>query len=395
MRVGLTADARAAYLPWQRAMTTGRRHDIDWLRVFATFLLFPFHVGKVFDVAPYYPLKNAELSDGLGNLTGFIHQWHMPLFFLLAGWSAHAALARRSARAFAVERVRRLFVPFLFGTLVLCPVIVWAGLTARPGFDESFLAFLPTFYTRPDRFSWSHLWFLVYLFVFSLLWLPVLGALRGRSAARVPALALYVAIVPLAAGQILLRARWPGYQNLVDDWGNFTYYSLFFLFGACLGRWPSLEAAIHRERWRAGALALVALVPLGPLSRVLAHPEPGVSWVAFWICSTVAGVGCIAFMLGVAARWRERSSTFLAWASEGSLAIYVLHQVAIVCLAAIVIREPWSIATKYGVLLAASLVATLACYQLLVRPVPALRRLFGMSPPTSGGLSGVGALERA
>jgi peptidoglycan/LPS O-acetylase OafA/YrhL len=372
-----------------------RRHDIDWLRVFATFVLFPFHVGKVFDVAPYYPLKNPELSDGMANLTGFIHQWHMPLFFLLAGWSAHAALARRNARTFGAERVRRLFVPFLFGTLVLCPLIVWVGLTAQPGFDEPFFTFLPTFYTRLDRFSWSHLWFLIYLFVFSLLWLPLLLALRGRSQARVSPVVIYLAIVPLAAAQILLRVRWPGYQNLVDDWGNFTYYSSFFLFGACLGRWPSLEEAVEREHRRAGLLGLAALLVLGPTSDVLAHPGLGFRWAVFWTCSTAAGVGCIAYMLGVAARWRSRSNAFLAWASEGSLAIYILHQLAIVLLAAIVIRLPWSIAAKFWLLLPASVVATLACYQLVVRPVPLLRRLCGMaSKPTAGGET-TGVLERA
>ena len=62
-----------------------RRYDIDWLRVFATYLLFAFHVSKVFDVSPFYQIKNAELSESLDYFTGFVHLWHMPLFFLLAG----------------------------------------------------------------------------------------------------------------------------------------------------------------------------------------------------------------------------------------------------------------------------------------------------------------------
>ena len=37
-----------------------RRYDVDWLRVFATYLLFAFHAGKVFDVPPFYPLKNGQ-----------------------------------------------------------------------------------------------------------------------------------------------------------------------------------------------------------------------------------------------------------------------------------------------------------------------------------------------
>ena len=39
-----------------------RRPDIDWLRVLAVYLLFVFHVGKVFDPAPFYHIRNADLS---------------------------------------------------------------------------------------------------------------------------------------------------------------------------------------------------------------------------------------------------------------------------------------------------------------------------------------------
>jgi peptidoglycan/LPS O-acetylase OafA/YrhL len=231
--------------------------------------------------------------------------------------------------------------------------------------------------------------------VFSFVWLPLLLALRGRSQTRVSAVVIYLAIVPLAGAQILLRARWPGYQNLVDDWGNFTYYSLFFLFGACLGRWPSLEAAIEGERRRAGLLGLAALVILAMTSDVLAHPGLSLRWAVFWTCTAVAGVGFVVFMLGLAARWRTRTNAFLAWASEGSLAIYVLHQLAIVSLAAVVIRHPWSIASKFWLLLAASVVTTLACYQLVVRPVPLLRRLFGLAPKPAAGRETIAVLERA
>ncbi len=73
-------------------MDTARRPDIDWLRVLATYLLFAFHVGKVFDPAPFYHVRNADLSFAMLVFCGFVSLWHMPLFFLLAGWSAAASL---------------------------------------------------------------------------------------------------------------------------------------------------------------------------------------------------------------------------------------------------------------------------------------------------------------
>jgi hypothetical protein len=59
-----------------------RRYDIDWLRVFATYLLLLFHVGMVFNPAPFYHVRNADVSFFFLILCGFIGLWHMPLFFL-------------------------------------------------------------------------------------------------------------------------------------------------------------------------------------------------------------------------------------------------------------------------------------------------------------------------
>src|SRR5262252_5425017 len=170
-----------------------RRPDIDWLRVGATYLLFLFHVGKVFDPAPFYHIRNADLSFAMLVVCGFISLWHMPLFFLLAGWSAVASVETRGPRAFVRERLHKLAIPLLAGSALLGPPIkylelrsgldlnhagLWAaaplqagfrmvipgGLPVAKPFDEGFLTFLPTFFTRLDRFTWAHLWFLAYLF---------------------------------------------------------------------------------------------------------------------------------------------------------------------------------------------------------------------------------------
>ena len=114
-------------------METTRRPDIDWLRVFAVYLLFVFHVGKVFDPAPFYHIRNADLSFPMLVLCGFIGLWHMPLFFLLAGWSAVASLQTRGQRRFVVERVRKLAIPLLAGSVLLGPPIKYLELRSGLG----------------------------------------------------------------------------------------------------------------------------------------------------------------------------------------------------------------------------------------------------------------------
>src|SRR5215475_6299425 len=114
---------------------TERRPDVDWLRIVATWLLFVFHSAKVFDPAPFFHIRNVETSLGMMVLAGFIGLWHMPLFFLLAGWSVVTPLSRRGAGGFLRERVARLVVPLVAGTICFGPLMKYLEL--RSGLDLS------------------------------------------------------------------------------------------------------------------------------------------------------------------------------------------------------------------------------------------------------------------
>ncbi len=49
-----------------------RRYDIDWLRVSATYLLLVFHGAMAFNPAPFYHIRNSEVSLVFLILCGFI-----------------------------------------------------------------------------------------------------------------------------------------------------------------------------------------------------------------------------------------------------------------------------------------------------------------------------------
>jgi hypothetical protein len=80
-----------------------RRHDIDLLRIGATFLLFPFHAARPLDHQPWH-VKSPDAAIGFDFFVWFIHQFHMPLFFTLAGWSLERALHVRTEAAVRRER---------------------------------------------------------------------------------------------------------------------------------------------------------------------------------------------------------------------------------------------------------------------------------------------------
>lgn len=386
--------------------TLSRRNDIDWLRIGATYLLFVFHGAMVFNPAPFYHIRNADLSLGMLVFCGFISLWHMPLFFLLAGWSTHASLAVRGTRAYLRERVLKLLIPLLVGVTLFGPIIKFielrsgldlshtglrvsveqqasfrtvipSGLDVAPPFDESFLDFLPTFFTRLDRFTWSHLWFIAYLFVFSLLYLPLISWLGHRTPRlKSPgALWVYAPVPLLALIQLTLRERYPGVQNLYADWANVAYYSVYLLAGVVLGSQPALERVLHREWKRALWLGLgVSFVLLLALLKVFSA-----TWVVL-AGSAIAGWCFVVALLGLGRSFLSSARSGLSYLRESAFPVYILHQLAIVVAGYGIIRLPLGIAVKFALLLVVSLTSTLAVYHFVVRRSAVVGFLLGVKP---------------
>ncbi|MDX2169947.1 MAG: acyltransferase family protein [Deltaproteobacteria bacterium] len=386
-------------------MSPERRYDIDWLRVFATYLLLLFHVGMVFNPAPFYHVRNTDVSFVFLVVCGFIGLWHMPLFFLLAGWSASSSLALRGSGGFLRERFFRLCVPLVAACVLLMPAIKYlelsngldanysglyvdprlqesfrqvipTGLPVAAPFDQGFLEFLPSFFTDLSRFTWGHLWFVAYLLTFTVLYLPLfvrLGAVRQWPGGRVSPLWVYAPIVPLALVQVTMRERWPGLQNLIDDWANFACYSIYLVAGFLLARCTALETAVHREWRRAFAIGLTATLLL-----LLAVLQVFSSAALTLALTAIAGWCFVVAFLGWSHRHLAFQTPALSYLAESAFPVYLLHQAAIVIPGYFLIQLPLGVWSKFVILLLVSSSLTISAYHFLVRPFAVPRFLCGM-----------------
>lgn len=391
-----------------------RRPDLDLLRVFACYLLLPFHVGMVFNPAPFFHVRNDESSFAFLVLCGFIGIWHMPLLFLLAGWSAAASLRSRGVGAFLGERARKLAVPLVAGCVLLMPVIKYIELRGgqdlnhrglfvsepiRDGirsllpvdlplaapFDETFSEFLPTFFTNLDRFTWSHLWFVAYLLVFTLALLPLLAPAARVSVGerRLAGVWVYFPMLPLVLVQLGLRERFPGPYNLYSDWANLLFFLVFLLAGFTLAVVPELEARLRAERHRLLALGTASTAVL--LASVLGAVD---AKAAILVASATAAWAFVAALFGYASNRFRRPLPGLSDLAESAFPVYVLHQPVVVLLAALVVTLPLGVFAKFGILLTGATAVTLLTLRFGVRPFAPMRFLLGMKPLTPGDRDG-------
>src|SRR5690606_33141499 len=126
---------------------------------------------------------------------------------------------------------------------------------------------------------------------------------------------------PIVAFEVALRGRWPGLQNLYDDWANFALYSTLFATGFLLALRPGFEAAVHREGAR---LAAVGIAAAGLLMAAWAGLVRGPAWLGYAL-SGLAAWGIVAGLLAFGARHLRRDAPGLRWLRESSFPVYVLH----------------------------------------------------------------------
>src|SRR5262249_27602867 len=176
-----------------------RRADLDALRIVLCGGIVLFHTLSIWSAEPIYHLKSALPSPAASVLAEFLRIAIMPFFFVLAGWSAVASLRRRGTAGFLPGGARRLLVPLVAGIVLLGPFIKYIelthgrdigfhGLWLVPPLQGGFLEFVPRYFTHMNLLTWSHLWFLAYLFLVSILLLPlVLRLARSTPRSGVPA----------------------------------------------------------------------------------------------------------------------------------------------------------------------------------------------------------------
>jgi peptidoglycan/LPS O-acetylase OafA/YrhL len=369
-----------------------RYYDIDWLRVFATLVVFLFHAAKPFAVDPWH-IKNPQVDPILDFLVGLVDVWMMPLLFVVSGMSIALSLRSRTAGAFAQERVKRLLIPFLFGLFFLSPIQVYIERLHYHQINGSFLQFLPHAfdglyldYAGEGNFAWFgiHLWYLGALLVYSLLLLPLFLTLSRRTwqgcliclGARLenPGLFLLFAL-PLMCLSMLNPSGF-GWR-LLGGW-NLPIYLALLIYGFLIIRTLAEYTVLYRYRW----LTLLVFFAAGLVAAPLDGAQYGT--MEFFIGQAARGLvmWCfILFLLGVFYPLRKINSRSLRYTSQMVLPFYMLHQ-PIILVVGFFLLLPLGLPSlaKYSLLVVISLPIAVAIFEFLVRRSNLLRILFGLKP---------------
>ncbi|WP_068923448.1 acyltransferase family protein [Planobispora rosea] len=398
------------------------------IRVLVVVGLIFFHSALVFDARDDYYVKNPETTEVTTIIAGLAVVWAMPVLFLISGLGSRHSLRRRGPGGFAAERLLRLGVPLVFATLTIIPVPQWLRLRADPGYHESYPDFLPRFFAvrldpaefpfvlQGEHFETGHLWFVVLLLAFSLLLAPLVRLFpRDRGRRLVDRLATAVrrrGVILLPAIPVSAISALAGLEESYAGWSRWAYL-LFFLYGFVLASDERFRTAMRRDAIPAAVAGLVLFLGAMPGFLITSEApggDPLTDLTPLAIGSrALYGAAGWCFLAGILGLLDRRRAPAPGWYSAGDslrnaesdspgngtppstpsrrvyaylaaavLPVYILHQPILVAVAYGVVRWDAPMGVKYTAIVTATLILTLAAYDLLVRRTRVTRFLFGI-----------------
>lgn len=376
-----------------------RRYDLDWLRIIAIITLLFYHTGMIY-VSWGWHIKSTEHSQPMEEVMRWLHRWRMPLLFFISGAGTFFALKKRPYSAYAKERVRRLFIPLVFGMFVVVPPQIYIEWLFRGRFTGSYFDFYPEvfqFESYKDggtggAFSWHHLWFVCYLFFYSLLSIPVFRWLRGEAGQRFtdrvgtllarPGGALWL-VVAFLINDLLLGGFFPNETHgLTDDWCYFMKNLLLFWAGYLLISRPAFWQLIaDQRRYFLVATLLCTVLLYG--SRALLDEDTIDQSVLLRTLYSFNSLGLTWFSvlmtIGYGYTYLNKNHPWLSELNAAVYPFYILHQTVIVLIGYYVLTR--STLGVYSGFLTVSFVSLVICvliYLVLIRPFSLMRLFFGV-----------------
>lgn len=369
---------------------SGRRYDLDWLRVCAFGVLIFYHVGLLY-VTWDADVESRYSSPVIEPVMGLIYPWRLSLLFFISGVAVRFAIDKGPLHRFVLARSARLLVPLAFGALVICVPQSYVVLRhlgeIPPGFWDfyrDYLGFGRYAFSLPDL---HHLWYVAVILAYTLIVaaaLPVLraatGALgdpffgwlaRGRSWRL-----LFVAVVPFVVYVAVLEV----YLSSTDFGGwasaarSFTYFLIGFVAAKNEDFWNAVDRALPASIGL--SLVLGGLLLAAWLNEFQMAADTRFLYVALFL-GTFYAWSVFVMLLGLARRFANRPSRALTYLTAAVFPYYIVHQAFIVVSGYWFTLHEAPLAIEAATILGVTILGCVLSYE-LIRRVAVLRPLFGL-----------------
>ncbi len=342
-----------------------RRYDIDWLRVVAIGLLIVYHTAIGFQ--PWGVLigfiQNNDSLVWLWYPMSLLSIWRIPILFFVSGMGVHFAIRKRNLLQLFLERTKRILIPFLFGVVAIVPlhVFIW-----QKYYNQDMTYILEK----------GHLWFLLNIYSYVLLLIPIIYILRNVIKLRLsdkmityfkqPWIFLYVTTGFIALAYItqpeiytFYAISWHGYFM-----GLLAFLSGYLIIGLGDIFWKGLRIWKWSYLFAAAVLYVIRVCYYDLNSPYVLMSLESVCWI-FGI-------------FGIFYQYLNKKSKALAYLSKAAYPVYIMHMVFLYLASSLIFPVAMTAVVKFAIVMMITFSASLAFYEFIILRIPIISVLFGV-----------------
>ncbi|MBL4869932.1 MAG: acyltransferase family protein [Robiginitomaculum sp.] len=379
-----------------------RRYDLDWLRILAFGLLIFYHIG-MFYVSWDFHVKSVHAGPFAEPLMKLLNPWRLSLLFFISGVAIRFASDKHpNIIRFTWQRTLHLFIPIVFGIHIIVAPQAYLQLLENGEITQGFWQFYPDYLKgSTSKYSiilptWNHLWYVVYLMIYTLLVAPFFRPLSkfmcGKGARLTQKLfagkrgvltLTVLGTLPFMIYRFWLKPIYPSTHAFVGDWANHQLYIMIFLLGFLLAKdkafWNVVKRALKPTLWAIFFIVMTAILVWNfdfkhsgntSLQLVEFFEERTRKTLYAWLC--------ILAFLGLAQKYLNRPSRALTYMTEAIFPWYILHQTIIIMAGYSLTRQGLSVGVEFILVTLATIAGCAIGNEFLIRRWTWIRPLFGL-----------------
>lgn len=373
----------------------GRQHFLDWVRVLAFAFLIFYHTGMMF-VDWGFHIESGHNSTFLKSIMLLTSNWRLDILFVVSGVAISYMTVKMSLKSFVWQRVIKLYIPLLFAVAVIVAPQSYFEAIQKGVFSGDIWTFWTTQYFT---FSWdermqapfptyNHMWYVLYLFHYTLVLLPVIAFFNSQKG--INTLARFenwlssgqrIVWLPLACYALLYVAI--DDHNITHAFYNDLYGHLLYLLAVVMGfvflRMPKVWESFERNRVVSLSIGLLGYAGLLALFLLPELPFSVNRSLVWSLMALIVKWSWIALIIGFAKRYLSFTNRFLKYSNGIVYPFFILHQTIIIVFGFYVIDWGFSGISEFLIIVVGTFVFCGLLTEFVIKRINVLRLVFGLN----------------
>ncbi len=350
-----------------------RRYDLDWLRTIGVLLVIPFHSLLIFDLNPWaiVYIKDKINVWFFNIISTVIDRFHMPLLFVLAGMAVFYAMQIRKPKEVMKERFSKLLIPAILGSIFLNPVMTYFHIISS-GNNITFFEHLINFFSKNPEdltglngaFTPAHLWFLIFLFAYSVIGLPIFIWFNQESKKQFRTrlenffekrFMLALTVIPITIISAI---------DILGDRNPFVYF-LMFCIGYLLATGEQYQTALNRDWWFYSIISIILFVIWYYFPNCF---EPwSLAWIGYAFFDKAVRFLPVLALIGIGNKYLNHNSFLLEYLSKASFSVYIIHMLINTLVGFIIVQLQIGVVVKFILIVIITYLLCFLFYEIMRR----------------------------